>query len=124
MRRIILATFLLLALLPLHAQTWIRVNQAGYLPDDSKVAVLISTGETDGSFCVYDAMSDALVLKAQGKAADPSKWALKSAWRLDMSALQAPGSYYIVSGGVKSPVFRIKELFSIGFTYTFGQAKK
>ncbi len=107
MRRIILATFLLLALLPLHAQTWIRVNQAGYLPDDSKVAVLISTGETDGSFCVYDAMSDALVLKAQGKAADPSKWALKSAWRLDMSALQAPGSYYIVSGGVKSPVFRI-----------------
>lgn len=107
MRRIILATFLLLALLPLHAQTWIRVNQAGYLPDDNKVAVLISTGETDGSFCVYDAMSDALVLKAQGKAADPSKWALKSAWRLDMSALQAPGSYYIVSGGVKSPVFRI-----------------
>ncbi len=107
MRRIILATFLLLALLPLHAQTWIRVNQAGYLPDDSKVAVLISTGETDGSFCVYDAMSDALVLKAQGKAADPSKWALKSAWRLDMSALQAPGSYYIVSGGAKSPVFRI-----------------
>ena len=107
MRRIILATFLLLALLPLHAQTWIRVNQAGYLPDDSKVAVLISTGETDGSFCVYDAMSDALVLKAQGKAADPSKWALKSAWRLDMSALQAPGSYFIVSGGVKSPVFRI-----------------
>ena len=107
MRRIILATFLLLALLPLHAQTWIRVNQAGYLPDDSKVAVLISTGETDGSFCVYDAMSDALALKAQGKAADPSKWALKSAWRLDMSALQVPGSYYIVSGGVKSPVFRI-----------------
>ena len=107
MRRIILATFLLLALLPLHAQTWIRVNQAGYLPDDNKVAVLISTGETDGSFCVYDAMSDALVLKAQGKVADPSKWALKSAWRLDMSALQAPGSYYIVSGGVKSPVFRI-----------------
>ncbi len=107
MRRLILATILLLALLPLHAQTWIRVNQAGYLPDDSKVAVLISTGETDGSFCVYDAMSDALVLKAQGKAADPSKWALKSAWRLDMSALQVPGSYYIVSGSVKSPVFRI-----------------
>jgi peptidoglycan/xylan/chitin deacetylase (PgdA/CDA1 family) len=107
MRRLILATILLLALLPLHAQTWIRVNQAGYLPDDSKVAVLISTGETDGSFCVYDAMSDALVLKGQGKVADPSKWALKSAWRLDMSALQVPGSYYIVSGSVKSPVFRI-----------------
>ena len=107
MRRIILATILLLAVLPLHAQTWIRVNQAGYLPDDSKVAVLISTGETDGSFRVFDAMSDALVLKGQGKAADSSKWALKSAWRLDMSALQAPGSYYIVSAGVKSPVFRI-----------------
>ena len=106
-KRLFLLSLLFISVLPVSAQTWVRINQAGYLPDDIKVAVLISTGDTKGDFVVRDAMTDAEVLRGQGKAADASKWALKSAWRLDMSALQEPGSYYIVAGGVKSPVFRI-----------------
>ena len=115
MKRFILSFLLIAAVWPLSAQTWVRINQTGYLPDDIKVAVLISTTKTSGDFVVRDAMTDAEVLRGEGKAADPSKWALQSAWRLDMSALQTPGSYYIVAGGVKSPVFRIGEDVYEGF---------
>ena len=107
MKKIILSILAAAAVCSLPAQTWVRVNQAGYLPDDVKVAVLISTMQTDGEFRVFDALSDAEVLRGSGKVSDPSKWALQSAWRLDFSSLQAPGSYYIEAGGVKSPVFRI-----------------
>ena len=106
-RRLFLLAAALVALLPLHAQTWIRINQVGYRPGDVKVAVLISTGETGGAFEVRDAMTGETVLKSQGRAADPSKWALKSAWRLDFTSLDAPGSYFVVADGVASPVFRI-----------------
>ncbi len=106
-RRLFLLAAALVALLPLHAQTWIRINQVGYRPGDVKVAVLISTGETGGAFEVRDAMTGETVLKSQGRATDPSKWALKSAWRLDFTSLDAPGSYFVVADGVASPVFRI-----------------
>ena len=110
MKRTFLLTAILLAflpLLPLRAQTWVRVNQTGYRPGDVKVAVLISTEATKGQFKVCDAATGAVVLRGKGSAADPAKWALRSAWRLDFSALDAPGSYYITADGVKSPVFRI-----------------
>ena len=107
MKRTILIAALFLAALAAHAQTWVRVNQVGYLPKDIKVAVQISLDETAGAFTVYDAMTDEAVLAGEGRQADPSKWALKSAYRLDFSSLEKPGSYYIVSGGAKSPVFRI-----------------
>ena len=110
MKRTFLLTAVLLAflpLLPLRAQTWVRVNQTGYRPGDVKVAVLISTEATKGQFKVCDAATGAVVLRGKGSAADPAKWALRSAWRLDFSALDAPGSYYITADGVKSPVFRI-----------------
>ena len=81
-KKLFLLSLLFISVLPVSAQTWVRINQAGYLPDDIKVAVLISTGDTKGDFVVRDAMTDAEVLRGQGKAADASKWALKSAWRL------------------------------------------
>ena len=89
------------------AQTWVRINQVGYLPKDVKVAVLISTAQTNGKFTVCSAADDKVVFKGKGVQADPSKWALESAWRLDFSAVQTPGEYYIKTNGVKSPVFEI-----------------
>ena len=107
MRKILSLFALLLAVLPLQARSWVRVNQAGYLPDDIKIAVLISEEEVPGGFEVREALSDAVVFSGTGLSADASKWALKSGWRLDFSALTAPGSYYIVAAGEVSPVFRI-----------------
>lgn len=87
---------------------WIRINQVGYLPDDIKVAVLISSEQkTSGSFKVIDAATGKVVLKSKGVAADASKWALQSAWRLDFSAVTAEGNYYIESNGAKSPILHI-----------------
>lgn len=107
MKRIIIIAVALLAAFSANAQTWVRINQAGYLPDDCKVAVLISTNQTDGEFSVCEALSGKVVFKSTGVPANPSKWALKSAWRLNFSSVKTPGSYYIVSNGVESPVFRI-----------------
>lgn len=86
---------------------WIRINQVGYLPQDVKVAVIISTAETDGKFKVFNAKTDKLVFKGNGTKADPSKWALKTAWRLDFSSVTEEGDYYITCSGVKSPVIHI-----------------
>ena len=108
MRRFVFLAMMLLAGLPLRAQdTWIRINLAGYLPDDVKVAVLISQQSVGGDFEIRDALSDAVVYSGTGHAADGGKWAMKSGWRLDFSSLTVPGSYYATAGGVCSPVFRI-----------------
>jgi len=90
-----------------YAQSWIRVNQVGYLPEDVKVAVLISLDEADAGFQVCNALTDEVVFRGSGVKANPAKWALKSAYRLNFSGFTGEGSYYIVSSGVKSPVFRI-----------------
>jgi len=108
MKRFAISVLLLILALSVNAQTWVRVNQVGYLPKDVKVAVLISTQENvGGDFQVFNAVNDQLVMKGTGKVADPSKWALKSAYRLDFSQIQEEGGYYIVCGGAKSPVFKI-----------------
>lgn len=115
MKRYLFLTIALLTTLQLSAQTWVRVNLAGYLPDDIKVAVLISTDSVNGQFAVFDALSDACVFSGTGREADSSKWALQSGWRLDFSELTVPGSYYIEAAGVRSPVFRIGEDVYDGF---------
>lgn len=107
MRRVFLTIYLAAISLSLSAQSWVRVNQAGYLPTDIKVAVLMSMDEADGSFQVYDAISDEVVFKGKGKSGNGSKWGMKKAYRLDFSSLSKDGGYYIVSNGAKSPVFRI-----------------
>lgn len=107
MKKILLAVILCLCALTTSAQTWIRINQVGYLPNDKKVAVLISTGETNGEFSVFSAIDDKLVFSGKGQQADPSKWALGSAWRFDFTPVQQSGGFYISSNGVKSPIFRI-----------------
>lgn len=88
-------------------ESWIRINQVGYLPNDVKVAVIVSTGNAKGDFKVFDNATGKLVLKGKGRKADASKWALPSAWRLDFSQVKTPGEYYIVCDGVKSPLIHI-----------------
>lgn len=94
------------AFAPLQTK-WIRINQAGYLPNDIKVAVLISTENTDPSFEVKEALSGKTVYKSTGKSTNASIWGMKTAYRMDFSSVTISGGYYIVSNGVKSPNFRI-----------------
>ncbi|MDD2293114.1 MAG: glycoside hydrolase family 9 protein [Bacteroidales bacterium] len=107
MKRIFLLAVSSLLALSLNAQTWVRVNQVGYLPNDKKVAVLISLDETNAAFEVCNALTDKVVYKGTGTKFDPSKWAMKSAYRMDFSSVTLDGGYYIKSNGVRSVVFPI-----------------
>ena len=89
-------------------QSWIRINQLGYLPESVKVAVFISTGDdTPESFIVCDAITDRIVYKGNCIGYSAGEWGLKAAARLDFSKVKTPGGYYIVADGTKSEPFRI-----------------
>jgi len=89
-------------------QSWIRVNQAGYLPTDIKVAVFISLADnTKPTFELYEALTGKRIFTGTGKIVNASLWGMKGAYRLDFSNVNVPGGYYIVSNGVRSQNFRI-----------------
>jgi hypothetical protein len=91
-----------------RTDAWIRINQAGYLPDDVKVAVFISENANDSkTFQVKDAETNRVVLKGEGISANAERWGMKQALRLNFSTLKTGGKYYIVCNGAQSPVFDI-----------------
>ncbi|HMM02771.1 MULTISPECIES: glycoside hydrolase family 9 protein [unclassified Dysgonomonas] len=131
-RRLLILCLIVMSITLANAQTtnsWIRINQLGYLPKDIKVAVLISTEEITSdlsfrgssgqppvlpatqhgtpNFSLIDAKTGKTVFSGQGKIADAAYWGLKSAFRLDFSSVQIEGDYYIEVAEVKSPQFKI-----------------
>ncbi|WP_080905998.1 glycoside hydrolase family 9 protein [Parabacteroides sp. Marseille-P3160] len=89
-------------------QSWIRINQLGYLPYSAKVAVFLSKeGKNELSFFLKDAQSDQIVFTGKGKAANANRWGMKEAYRLPFSEITADGEYYIECNGVRSPRFKI-----------------
>jgi peptidoglycan/xylan/chitin deacetylase (PgdA/CDA1 family) len=87
---------------------WVRINQAGYLPDNIKVAVFISQEEfKTGEFQVKDRKTGKTFFTGTGAAANAERWGMKSAFRLNFSGLTTQGEYYIECNGAKSPAFRI-----------------
>ena len=108
MKKIVSLAFCLFVLFAsAGAQSWIRVNQVGYLPEDKKVAVLISLDAVKGDFTVRDAKTGEAVYSGKGIKSDASKWALNTAYRLDFSSVKNEGGYYIEAAGVKSAAFKI-----------------
>ena len=105
--RSLLVCLLFLFPLSLSAQVWVRVNQLGYLPQDHKVAVLIATQDVGPAFQLCDARSGKVVFSGQGQVGDGSRWKMSTAYRLDFSAWQTEGAYYIEAGGTRSPNFVI-----------------
>lgn len=90
------------------AQSWVRINQLGYLPESVKVAVFISSENVvPKNFTVSDAINDKVVYKGICTGCSGSDWGLKIAARLDFSDLITPGGYYISANGIKSDPFRI-----------------
>ena len=88
--------------------SWIRINQVGYLPEDIKVAVFISLADNvSDEFKLYDAMTSEELLSGKGLKVNAESWGMKSAFRFDFSNIKREGGYYIVSNGAKSPIFKI-----------------
>jgi hypothetical protein len=79
---------------------WLRVNQVGYLPDDPKMAVLSSDRPLEGRFTVGELSASI--------GPDQGSWGpFAHNYRLDFSALKAPGRYRIRFGDAQSPEFAI-----------------
>ena len=90
------------------ANSWIRVNQLGYQPDAVKVAVFVSndTSRPD-RFELCDALTGAPVYST-GSGGSYGAWGpFTNGMRIDFTAVIREGSYYIIAGDVRSPVFRI-----------------
>lgn len=109
----LLAAFSLMAVsFQAKAGEWIRINQVGYLPDASKVAVYVSNDVEPHeipSFSVVDASTGETVYASRPEDVRNTgvMGELKTTVRLDFSALTAEGNYFIVAGGSKSSVVRI-----------------
>ncbi|MDO4826064.1 MAG: glycoside hydrolase family 9 protein [Bacteroidia bacterium] len=94
------------------AGEWIRINQVGYLPNASKVAVYISNSPQPRevtSFTVIDAATGGTVyISAPGDIRNTGATGeLTATFRLNFSPLTAEGTYYLVADGVRSPEIRI-----------------
>ena len=107
-RFLLLAHVILLCTSIAHAEKWIRVNQMGYLPNQSKVAVLMSRENCEvKTFDVVDFYTGKVLLTLNNVKTCGRYGQMASTFRLNFSALNHPGSYYLQSGDVRSEVFPV-----------------
>lgn len=90
--------------------TWIRINQLGYAPQGIKVAVLCSKfTPAIQTFELIDARTLKPVFSAKTGKQYGSYGPFKSTWRLNFSAFNSKGIYFIKAGNIQSPAFTINE---------------
>lgn len=93
---------------PASAQSWIRINQLGYLPRATNVAVFVSKGErVPTGFELRDARTNAAVFSSKKVTSYGPYAAFRATARLDFSAVRKPGNYYLQAGETRSPAFQI-----------------
>ena len=109
-RFLLLAHLILLCTSIAHAEKWIRVNQMGYLPNQSKVAVLMSRENCEvKTFDVVDFYTGKVLITLNNVKTCGRYGQMASTFRLNFSALNRPGSYYLQSGDVRSEVFPVDD---------------
>ena len=111
MKHLLLALFFTFTSIQIqHAQSWIRINQLGYLPGDIKVAVLVSKENiTPVQFEIRQALNNEILYTSQNIRSFGSYGPFSSTFRLNFSGFKEKGAVYIEAAGVKSPVFDISD---------------
>lgn len=107
---IIALLLLLFSVLPTSAAEWIRINQLGYLPKSTKVAVLLSEEPVEiSTFQLIDVFTGKVVkeftakeIKATGELGQ-----MKATYRLNFSNFTHAGTYYLKADKSISPNFPI-----------------
>jgi len=109
MHKIVLFHVLVLFSVIMNGQnSWIRVNQIGYLEDDVKGAVWISKGvQHINSFQLIDATTGHPVFQGDRVKDTGKVWAFENSARLDFTTFKTPGTYFIQVGNIQSVPFRI-----------------
>ncbi len=112
--RYILSLFILLSIAncmttPQNAaQSWIRINQLGYLPHSTKVAVLASKAAIPCTrFDLFDAQSNQPVWNSTRAKSTGAYGPFMQTYRLDFSEFQNEGQFYLKVDQIKSPAFKI-----------------
>ncbi|QJB38278.1 glycoside hydrolase family 9 protein [Chitinophaga oryzae] len=88
-------------------ESWIRINQLGYLPQGIKAAVWAGKHtEAPARFRLVDSASGKTVFTGTAKSFG-QYGPFSSTARLDFSSWRQTGTFYLVAGDAKSPCFRI-----------------
>lgn len=76
---------------------YIRINQAGYLPSDSKIAIAFSAKPLDGKFSVLDAASKRPVFAGRLRATAEQAWGSKFPfyYALDFTRIKRTGNFIV-----------------------------
>jgi len=113
MKKILLPFFLSFFLLGFNKKyesTWIRINQLGYLTQSVKVAVLGSKENIEvKTFSLIDIQTDKAVFTSDKITAKGAFGPFTTSFRLNFSDFKTKGEYYILSGNIKSPIFKIDD---------------
>ena len=90
-------------------QAWIRINQLGYMPQGTKVAVWVTKGQINlTGFEVIDKRTKKTVYKNNVSKSFGSYGPFSKGYRLDFSKMKAEGDFYIqASDGTQSPLFKV-----------------
>lgn len=87
---------------------WIRINQLGYTPYGTKVAVWCSKDKLPfKQWFLLDASTHKVVLTGKAGKAMGAYGPFKETLRLNFSSYKKPGRYYLKAGDVVSPDFEI-----------------
>ena len=105
MRKLIVIVAACLMALQAQAEGWVRINQLGYLPHATKVAVYMGSQEPE-DFEIIDVYTGQTVFRAAAKATGPLGRMAATA-RLDFSAVRMPGAYRIRTKDAESETFPI-----------------
>lgn len=91
-------------------QAWIRINQLGYTPRGIKVAIWCSKEKKSiTDFQLVNAKTKKPVLTGKAGNAFGAYGPFKETFRLNFSAFNRPGLYYLQAGDDISPAFQIGE---------------
>jgi peptidoglycan/xylan/chitin deacetylase (PgdA/CDA1 family) len=89
-------------------ESWIRINNLGYLPQSIKVAVLGSKVEVEvKSFSLVDAVTGKKVYTTRKEKDKGAYGPFTSSYRLDFSDFEETGRYFIQANTITSPEFDI-----------------
>ena len=108
-RLLVTSVIIVAASIAALAAGWIRINQLGYLPQATKVAVLMSQErlEVITEFELVDAYTGKTAYRSRATR-DMGPWGqMQATCRLDFSDFHGEGAYRIVAAGISSPVFPI-----------------
>ncbi|MCX2838555.1 glycoside hydrolase family 9 protein [Salinimicrobium profundisediminis] len=87
---------------------FIRVNQAGYLTADTKVAIAFSEASVKGNFNLYDAETGKKIFRGKIVPSEVKAWGTFSHYySLDFSEVKTPGKYFIKVNNNRSKSFGI-----------------